>query len=89
MKIRILIFVGLLSMSGQASAGYLTASELLKECESTNVDDKNFCSAYLMGIVDATETYQDWGELKSTEFCIPTGVGMIQLRKTEYLPKVS
>ena len=81
MNIRTLILVGLLAMSGQSNAAYFTASDLLQECESTNVIRQITCEGYLMGIVDVTETYQGWEILKQKPFCMPAGVNSLQLEK--------
>ena len=81
MKIRILMLVALLAMSGQASATYFTGSQLLKLCESTNQSERYICTGYLMGISDATRTYENWNSLNSKKFCMPFEVDSIQLQK--------
>ena len=81
MKIRTMIFVALLAMSGQSNGTFLSGSALLQKCESPNVSIQNICAGFLMGVADASDAYLLWDLLTSKQFCIPGGVGVQQLRK--------
>ena len=65
---------------GKAEASFLTGAQLLQECESDSVADRNVCMGYAMGIVDVIRTYVAGGELNKL-FCMPEGAGSIQLQK--------
>ena len=55
MKLKILILVGLLTISGigTAKANYYTAGEVLSDCESKKAVEQAYCMTYLAGISDA------------------------------------
>jgi hypothetical protein len=81
MKIRTMIFVGLLGISAQGNAGYFKAGEVLEICKSGSTADKNFCSMYLAAVFDVHESLIDWEALPVKYFCFPIPVTMGHLRK--------
>jgi len=60
MKIRTMVFVALLALSGQSvNAGYYTANEVLNKCEGKLLDDAANCAGFLVGVVDTQELFFD------------------------------
>jgi hypothetical protein len=81
MKVRMMIFVALLAMSGQASSGsYYGGDGLLTLCKSNIPANRNICDGYLMGIADAAGTITEWAKLEAY-FCISNSVTGEQLRE--------
>ena len=77
----------LLLFAGPASAEtyYLSGNKLMGYCtNSADTDqgtaDRDFCSFYLMGVVDTESMLKSWGIWKDSSVCIPDGVRSRQLR---------
>ena len=83
MKLKILILVGLLTISGigTAKANYYTAGEVLSDCESKKAVEQAYCVTYLAGISDAHNALVFWKNLQEPKFCAPKGATQGQLRK--------
>ena len=74
MKIRTLMFVSLLAMSGIGSAkaaAVYDGNEILFSCEQGNLK----CIYYLAGVHDA------WNDRGSKKYCMPDGVKLAELKE--------
>ena len=74
MKIRTLMFVGLLAMSGIGSAkaaAVYDGNEILFSCEQGHLK----CIYYLAGVQDV------WNDRDSKKYCMPDGVNLAELKK--------
>ena len=65
---------------GKSEASFLDGTELLELCESESLTELSFCNGYLIGLDDAVNTYDGYGEM-SKSFCAPKNAGTPQLRK--------
>ncbi len=74
---RRMVMAGLLaSASWQASADFVTGSDLLSACEATQPDA---CLAYLKASVDIHNAWVD-EKILSPRFCVPAGITAADLR---------
>ena len=80
MKIRTMVFIALMAVSGQSKAAFYTGNELLTYCESELIGEENICVGYLIGIDDVIGVLEDWNLLIRREFCIPVNVIGKQLK---------
>jgi hypothetical protein len=83
MKIRTMMFVALLVMSGQGvNANYYgTGGELLNLCESELMEEYGRCTGYLAGKLDMHELFFEFEVLPVKYYCIPEGATLGQLKK--------
>ena len=88
MIIRTLIFVLLLGMSAQGSAGTYSAGKILAFCESDEFAEGEYCILYLTGIADAYYGLLGAGVMKQKIFCIPADITAGQL-KTPFIKYAS
>ena len=80
MKLKTLMFIALLAMSGQGRAGYyMSANKLLSLCESDSVANQNVCVGYILGVADAAQTLDS--EINIRRYCLPKNVTSSQLEK--------
>ncbi len=79
-----LIFASALATSAQGS-GLFNAAALEQKCQSTVAADASYCFAYVVGVHDATRSYEAWLNLR--EFCTPPGIVQADLRRAfvEYM----
>jgi hypothetical protein len=80
MKIKILALVLMLGIVGRADSDFISANTVLPDCENESIAVQNDCVMYLAGVVDATETWIAFGQVREV-FCIPNDVNLDQLRK--------
>ena len=78
--------IAVMLLSAQSKANFLTGSELLEMCESSNVSEQNVCAGFVIAIHD----YHNTMVYKTTFppfFCTPDGGRSSQLVKvvTKYL----
>ena len=83
MKLKILAFIAVVTMSGigPARAGFITAEELLPLCESQLKWEKLVCINSMGGMAEAIDGLSELGALKSGFICIPNGTAIEQLQE--------
>ena len=83
MRLRILAFVAVMTMSGigPARTGFITAEELLPLCESQLEWEKLVCINSMGGMAEAFDGLGKLGALKSGFICIPDGTAVEQLQE--------
>jgi hypothetical protein len=63
----------------QGRFGFLTAAELVDQCNGKSPYALTYCYAYLGGLHDAMRAYEVW--LGHPEFCAPARVALEELRR--------
>lgn len=76
----VVLMFATVGQAGKAEASYYDGSQLLEWCEGDDAN-KIACVAYLAGMSDITDTYDNWGVLKERDFCIPDSATLSQLVK--------
>jgi hypothetical protein len=84
MKIRSMLFITLLAISGSAVADYphiLNIGVLRADCELLDRPSQVRCEAFLMGVFDTVKALTSAGKLNEKYFCAPQGITEIRLRQ--------
>ena len=84
MKLKILVFITIVAMSGTTNAEYphyMSVQLLRADCELPDRPSQIRCEAFLVGVVDTVNAFTFWGEVDKNYFCIPEGITDVGLRK--------
>jgi hypothetical protein len=86
MKLKILVFITIMAMSGIAPANdryphQISLQLFRSDCELPDRPSQIRCETFLLGVVDTINALSVLGELEKNYFCIPDEVSEAGLRK--------
>jgi hypothetical protein len=86
MKLKILVLITVMAMSGIASANAryphpMSIQLVRSDCELPDRPSQIRCETFLVGVVDTINALSVSGELEKNYFCIPYGATEVRLRK--------
>ncbi len=88
MKRVILVLVLCWPVVGVGQGGFYTGNQLMEWCDGTrpgepkaDVSKYSTCVGFLVGISDAADMWQGWGNLRPKQICTADGISTKQLRQ--------